>query len=107
MGGYGAWHIAQESKNTWAAIGIHSGALWYNDSKYVTPEYADKLKNTPTYFLWGDKEMALKRENIKAHKLLENAGNTNLKIAVFNGGHDYNEKDVEDMYKWIRTFKKE
>jgi len=107
MGGYGTWHIAQESKNTWAAIGIHSGALWYKDSKYVTPEYADKLKNTPTYFLWGDKEMALKRENIKAHKLLENAGNTNLKIAVFNGGHDYNEKDVEDMYNWIRTFKKE
>jgi predicted esterase len=107
MGGYGTWHIAQESQNTWAAIGIHSGALWYNNAKYVTSEYADKLKKTPTYFLWGDEEVKLKKKNIEAHKLLENAGNSNLKIAIFKGGHDYNDIDVEHMYKWMRTFKKE
>ncbi len=107
MGGYGTWHIAQESENTWAAIGIHSGALRYNNAKYVTSEYANKLKNIPTYFVWGNKEKSMKKENIKAHKLLEKAGNPNLKIAVFNGGHDYNEIDVENMYNWMRTFKKE
>jgi len=107
MGGYGTWHIAQESLNTWAAIGIHSGALHYSKAKYVTSEYANKLKNTPTYFVWGDKEISFKKQNIRAHKLLENAGNTNLKTAIFNGGHDYNEIDVENMYNWIRTFKKD
>ena len=80
MGGYGTWHIAQESVDTWAAIGIHSGALGYNDAEYITKEYADKLKNTPTYFVWGNKEVELKKDNIKAHKLLEEAGNHNLKI---------------------------
>ena len=108
MGGYGTWHIAQESANTWAAIGIHSGALGYNGSKYITPEYAEKLKNTPTYFVWGDKEDDLLiKGNIKAHKLLEKAGNPNLKIAIFKGGHDYNQIDLENMYNWMRTFKKE
>ena len=107
MGGYGTWHIAQESSNTWAAIGIHSGAFNYRSENYVTSEYADKLKNMPTYFLWGDEEVELKKKNIEAHKLLKNAGNPNLKIAVFKGGHDYNEIDVENMYNWMRTFKKE
>ena len=107
MGGYGTWHIAQESEKTWAAIGIYSGALWYNEAKYVKPKYAEKLKNIPTYFVWGNKETSFKKENIKAHNLLEKAGNKNLKINVFNGGHDYNEIDVENMYNWMRNFKKE
>ena len=106
MGGYGTWHIAQESAENWAAIGIHSGALWYNDGKYVTQEYANKLKNMPTYFFWGNKERQLKKANIKIHKFLEKAGNQNLKIAVFQGGHDYNEEDVEKMYDWLRKFEK-
>jgi predicted peptidase len=107
MGGYGTWHIAQESKNTWAAIGIHSGALAYNKSKYVTYEYAEKLKNMPTYFVWGDQEITLKKENIKLHKMLEELGNPNLKVTVFKGEHDYNEVDVENMYNWMRLFKKQ
>ncbi len=107
MGGYGTWNIAQESTDTWAAIGIHSGGFGYRDENHVTSEYANKLKNTPTYFVWGDEEVELKKKNIEAHKLLENAGNPNLKIAVFKGGHDYNEIDVENMYNWMRTFKKE
>lgn len=73
----------------------------------MTSEYANKLKNTPTYFVWGDKEISFKKQNIRARKLLENAGNTSLKTAIFNGGHDYNEIDVENMYNWIRTFKKD
>ncbi len=107
MGGYGTWNIAQESTDTWAAIGIHSGGFGYRDENHVTSEYANKLKNTPTYFVWGDEEVELKKKNIEAHRLLENAGNSNLKIAVFKGGHDYNEIDVENMYNWMRTFKKE
>jgi hypothetical protein len=29
-------------------------ALWYNNAKYVTPEYADKLKKTPTSTFSGE-----------------------------------------------------
>lgn len=108
MGGYGTWHITQESDSIWAAIGIHSGSLFYNKSKYLTPENADKLKNIPTYFVWGKNEdQTLVESNEKAHKLLKASGNQNLKLITFDGGHDYNEVDVENMYNWIRTFKKE
>ena len=107
MGGYGTWHIAQESKNTWAAIGIHSGAFNFYNKDYITIDYANNLKNMPTYFVWGDKEISLKEKNIEAHRLLKKAGNENLNITVFKGGHDYNEVDVENMYNWMRKFKKE
>jgi hypothetical protein len=110
MGGYGTWNIAQESADTWAAIGIHSGWLsgyfWWNTS-YVTPECANSLKNTPTYFVWGDEETSVKKYNMEAYDLLEKAGNENLKIATFKGGHDYNESDLERMYDWMKTFEKE
>lgn len=106
MGGYGTWHIAQESDSIWAAIGIHSGALYYNKSKYLIKEYADKLKNTPTYFVWGNNEnQTLIESNEKALELLKVSGNQNIKVAKFNGGHDYNEIDVEKMYNWMRKFK--
>lgn len=107
MGGFGTWQIAQKSNDIWAAIGIHSGALWYNRSNRLNDEYATKLKDIPTYFVWGDKEeTGLIESNEKAIMLLEKAGNQNLIFTTFNGGHDYNEKDVENMYEWMRTFKK-
>ncbi|MFK7811608.1 MAG: hypothetical protein AB8B59_03885 [Maribacter sp.] len=107
MGGYGTWHIAQESDSVWAAIGILSGSLFYEKSKYITPEYANKLKNTPTYFAWGNKEdQVMTESNKKAHNLLRDVGNQNTVTAVFDGGHDYDEVNVEKMYNWLRTFKK-
>ena len=33
MGGYGAWRIARSSPETWAALGIHAGALGYDGGR--------------------------------------------------------------------------
>lgn len=108
MGGLGAWYIAKESNENWASIGIHSGALFYKNSKYVTPEDVNKLKNVPIYFVWGsDEESVFHESNTQAINLLSEAGNQNLEVMLFEGGHDYNEIDVENMYNWMRTFRNE
>ncbi|GAB5409006.1 MAG: hypothetical protein BalsKO_13710 [Balneolaceae bacterium] len=106
MGGFGTWKIAQESNNYWAAIGIHSGALWYDELSYIEPEFANNLKDMPVYFVWGDKEdIGLIESNEKALELLKEAGNLRLAVTTFDGGHDYNEADVENMYVWMREFR--
>jgi hypothetical protein len=103
MGGYGAWSIASKSPGTWAALGIHAGALWYNNSNLVTPGVAEALKDVPTYFVCGTND-ALLEINQTAYGLLEDAGNPNLQFVTFVGGHDYIEENVENMYLWMRNF---
>lgn len=108
MGGYGTWNLAQESSENWAAIGLHSAALFYNDAELVTQEYANNLKDIPSYFIWGNNEdYVYHKTNNEAISLLEDLGNHNIKDTLFVGGHDYNERDVEAMYNWMRTFTNE
>ncbi|MCG8373487.1 MAG: hypothetical protein MI700_08150 [Balneolales bacterium] len=108
MGGFGTWSIAQESTEIWAAIGIHSGALFHSNSEYLESEYAENLNDIPVYFVWGDKEESVLIEsNETAISLLNESGHQNLFITTFDGGHDYNEVDVENMYNWMRTFSKQ
>lgn len=103
MGGYGTWSIASKSANTWAAIGIHAGALWYNSSNLVNADVADIFKDLPTYFVCGTSD-GLLGINQTAYSLLENAGNQNIQFVTFTGGHEYVEKNVENMYLWLRDF---
>jgi hypothetical protein len=103
MGGYGAWRIASKSPNTWAALGIHAGALWYDNSNLVNAGVAEELKDVPTYFVCGTND-ALMAINQTAYRLLEDAGNQNLRFITFRGGHDYIEENVENMYLWMRSF---
>jgi hypothetical protein len=102
MGGYGAWHIAQRSESTWAALGVHAGALWYNSSE-VNEAAAETLRNMPTYFVCGTND-GLLSINETAYQLLQNAGNTDIEFVTFVGGHEYVEQNVTDMYLWIREF---
>jgi len=103
MGGYGAWRIASRSPDTWAAIGIHAGALWYNGSMLVNTTVANALKNVPTFFVCGTND-GLLSINETAYNLLRDAGNGNLLFVTFNGGHEYIEQNVENMYLWMRNF---
>lgn len=102
MGGYGAWHIARGSADTWAALGVHAGALQYDPSELsataVTP-----LRELPTYFVVGTSD-GLFTLNRTAYTLLQEAGNPNLAFVSFAGGHEYREGDVEAMYLWLRGF---
>lgn len=102
MGGYGAWHIASCSANTWAALGIQAGALWYSSNE-VTSTVADALKDLPTYFVCGTND-GLLSINQTAYQLLVDAGNQNIEFVTFAGGHESLEENVYSMYLWMRKF---
>jgi predicted esterase len=102
MGGYGAWHIALRSADTWAALGIHAGALGY-DAHELDASVATALRDLPTYFVVGTSD-GLLGVNQVAYTLLQDAGNPNLAFVTFPGGHDYRPSDVEAMYEWLRRF---
>ena len=102
MGGYGAWHIAHRSADTWAALGVHAGALQY-DAGELNASVAAELRGLPTYFVVGTGD-GLLGVNQGAYTLLQNAGNPNLAFVTFPGGHDYRQVDVEAMYRWLRSF---
>jgi predicted esterase len=104
MGGYGAWHIAHRSADTWAALGIHAGALQYAPAE-VDASVAAALRDVPTYFVVGTSD-GLLTVNQQAYALMQNAGNPNLAFVTFPGGHDYRQVDVEGMYLWLRRFER-
>ena len=106
MGGYGAWVIGQKSVETWAALGIHAGALGYGGSKYLTADVAQKLKDVPVYFICGTQD-GLMSVNQTAYQLLHAAGNEHLFFLTFNGGHDALLENWEQMYDWVRQFTNE
>jgi predicted esterase len=103
MGGYGAWHIALGSVDTWAALGIHAGALMYDGQREVNAAAAAALRNLPTYFVVGTSDDLLDVNQL-AYQLLREAGNPNLAFVTFAGGHDYRDEDVGRMYLWMRAF---
>ena len=102
MGGYGAWHIAVRSADTWAALGVHAGALSYYPGE-VNATAAAALRNLPTYFVVGTSDSLLAVDQA-AYQLLRDTGNPNLAFVTFPGAHDYRQEDVDRMYLWMRQF---
>lgn len=103
MGGFGAWHIALGSPDTWAALGIHAGALAYDNNSELNVAGANTLRNLPTYVLVGTND-DLYGVNKTAYQLLVNANNPHVSFVSFAGGHEYREEDVEKMYLWMKEF---
>ncbi|NJK87342.1 MAG: hypothetical protein HC906_16515 [Bacteroidales bacterium] len=104
MGGFGAWYISSRSVDIWAGVGIHAGALWYGGG--YTPNSHFALRNTPVYFVCGDKDGLIVYSEY-SYQTLHNIGNKNLKYVTFPGGHDYWQRDVDGFYLWIRNFEKQ
>ena len=102
MGGFGAWHIALGSPDSWAALGIHAGGFLYDKSE-LNATAANTLRNLPTYFVVGTAD-SLYGVNKTAHQLLVNAKNSHLSFVSFSGGHEYRQEDVEKMYLWMKIF---
>jgi len=102
MGGYGTWHIAQNSPQVWAAIGLHAAALGFSQWD-VRPEAVDKMKNVPVYFVCGNTDGLLSL-NQYLFELIRNSGNSNILFVTFAGGHDYRQIDVEKMYLWMHRY---
>jgi hypothetical protein len=103
MGGYGAWSIGQKSSDTWAALGIYAGALWYGGYSLLNATIAQKLKDVPIYFVCGDKD-GLMNDNQTAYQLLRDAGDSTLAFATFSGGHESLLENWQKMFEWIRNW---
>jgi pimeloyl-ACP methyl ester carboxylesterase len=103
MGGYGAWKLALEAPELWAAVGVYAGGFWYDNHRLLTLESAQKLKDVPVYIVCGTSDDFLP-DNRTAYRLLDLAGNTNIAFATFDGGHEVHLAQWHDMYAWIRNF---
>jgi dienelactone hydrolase len=103
MGGFGAWYLAGKSADKWAAIGIHAGALGYGDNTLYDQQIKN-LSEMPTYFVVGTND-GFYNVNLEAADTLRSLGNQNVEFVTFNGGHVYQNKNVENMYLWLRQFK--
>jgi predicted esterase len=101
MGGYGAWSIASKSIDIWAGMGIHAGALWYNYD-LLNDYIINKFKYLPTYFVTGLNDQLYSINNY-AYNLLREVGNINTKFVSFEGGHEYVQTNVENMYLWLKN----
>lgn len=105
MGGYGTWYISGKSIGTWAAIGLHAAALQRNSS-LVTSTVAQKFVNLPVYFVVGTND-GLYSINTQTYNLLVSEGIENVNFVTFEGGHEFVQENVENMYDWIRQFTNE
>ena len=83
------------SADGWAALGVHAGALWY-DQREVDATVATELRDLPTYFVVGTSDNLL-AVNQTAYALLRDAGNPEVAFVTFPGAHDYRQQDVEQM----------
>lgn len=103
MGGSGAWFLGHNYAGVWAAIGNHAGALSYDQSNEVNASVAQQLKDVPVYFVVGNGD-GLLSVNQQAYQLLSEAGNPDITFVTFNGGHDYIQENVENMYLWMKNY---
>ncbi len=106
MGGYGSWRLGQESPETWAAVGVFAGALWYGNGSLLNEATARRLKNVPVYIVCGTND-GLLEYNRTAFELLEDAGNPDIAFETFVGGHEAPLVNWRDMYAWIRNFSRD
>ncbi|HPR33640.1 MAG TPA: alpha/beta hydrolase-fold protein [Prolixibacteraceae bacterium] len=103
MGGYGAWYLATKKPELWAGLGIHAGALDYGSQEMLSDKNTAQLRRIPTYFVCGNED-DLYNTNLSAFFLLLLAGNENIILYTFEGGHEYRTENVERMYLWLRDF---
>jgi hypothetical protein len=106
MGGFGAWSIGQNSPETWAAIGVFAGALWYDAGSTLTREAVRNLEGMPVYFVCGLSD-GLLSSNETAYELLLETGNPNTIFETFDGGHEAPLEQWQGMYRWIRNFSRD
>jgi surfactin synthase thioesterase subunit len=84
---------------------MHSPAFQHNHGEVMKIDIINKFKNAPMYFICGTKD-GNRRKTKKTYKMMEQAGNKNIEFSYFEGGHIYNENEIEKMYYWMRQFKK-
>ncbi len=102
MGGYGAWNLAIEHPDFFAAIAPVCGGGYAQKS--------DRIKDLPVWVFHGDSDEIIPIEKSKEMvAALNAAGNKQVKFTIYkNTGHDswtptYNNPE---LYRWFLTHKK-
>jgi predicted esterase len=103
MGGYGSWKLGIESPETWAAVGVFAGALWYDGGGLLNRSAVYTLRDMPVYFVCGQSD-GLLSVNEQAYSILGETGNPDLVFTTFPGGHEAPVSQWRGMYEWMRHF---
>jgi len=101
MGGYGAWHLAAENPQRFAAVvPICGGGVW----AYGFPQRVQALKNTPVWAFHGAKDptVPLRESEVLVETLKACGGNVRFTVYP-DAGHDawtetYNNPE---LYTWL------
>lgn len=103
MGGYGSWKLGIESPETWAAVGVFAGALWYDGGGLLNRSVVYTLRDMPVYFVCGQSDGLLTVNELAYSTLLE-TGSPDLVFTTFPGGHEAPIGQWRAMYEWMRPF---
>ncbi|MDM7925038.1 MAG: alpha/beta hydrolase-fold protein [bacterium] len=101
MGGYGSWKLGIESPDTWAAVGVFAGALWYDGGALLNRSVVYTLRDMPVYFVCGQSD-GLLSVNESAYSTLLETGNPDLVFTTFPGGHEAPVEQWRAMHEWMR-----
>jgi predicted peptidase len=97
MGGYGAWFLAGDYPNRFAAVAPVCGG--------GNTKHAESLKNLPTWVFHGAKDRAVPiSESEKMVSAIKNKKGKNIKFTIYkNDGHSELVKvfRMDELYKWF------
>jgi len=101
MGGYGAWHLAVDYPDLFAAVVPICGGMAHDSG---IPEQIKVLKDVPIWIFHGEKDEAVPVKNSKElYDALKKIGG-NVKLTIYPElGHDSwtTTYDNPNLYKWL------
>jgi hypothetical protein len=71
----------------------------------LTRESAQKLKDTPVFFICGDDDGLLSLNQTACQYLIDE-GNSRIAFETFDGGHDYRYENLVKIHNWIKQWTK-
>ena len=102
MGGFGTFHIACDSPQTFAAIVPVAGG--------GEPARAERLKNVPTWAFHGDADTVVACENsTKMIDAMKEIGCSEVKLTVLEGkGHGivHDVYGQQEVYQWLLSHRR-
>ena len=98
-GGWGAMNIASYAPEKWAGVGIHASAF---DFSVLEEDKLNLILDLPIYFVIGTGDTYADIAKEYCYDFLVEAGHRMIKFVTFEGGHEYRQQDVEQMYLWLK-----
>jgi len=101
-GGMGAWFMAVQYPDLFAAAGSMAGAPVTREDERVDPGYLVNLLNLPIYFIHGEKDTIIPADyDRKASAILKEAGYGFVYEEVPGGGHGVPGTHTRKLVDWL------